>query len=339
MGNKLGWVIAGIFGGFVVIVLVKVILLPSASSPTSATLGPGKLTLQKPEKPLTSIIPAEPSGEGDAGDDYQKAIEIFDENAGVLSKIFQHHPDILEDKYRLTADEIKLLKRLADPIADGAARKKMTYYFRLTPKKIEIPYWADEAERFVDIAQVPLMLFAYHFARGEQEYTLAEKYLFDLMVMGHHLIAERARLDLVQIGVELQKDACDQLDQLYVRWKKPDRARAVRAYCTGLLMMDSTYDSLSLVIWRLKQHKSGAMGPNPGDIFNLVENHADRAVRVEAILGLGVVKLTCTKRGDHKKVRALIDEKLTGGDPIEKAAAECANALDKDGFNRLVNAK
>ncbi len=116
----------------------------------------------------------------------------------------------------------------------------------------------------------------------------------------------------------------------------PSREQA-REYHDGLGGMSSVYTDLDNVIRTFERQESGAHGPHPGDIFNLVANHADRAVRVEAILRLGVVKLTCVSRGDHKRVRDLINEKLDSDDPIEQAAAKCADALDEKGLNRLIS--
>ncbi|MDY7009977.1 MAG: hypothetical protein SVV80_04410 [Planctomycetota bacterium] len=336
MGNKLGWILAGIFGVVVTGVLVASLLFSSPTPPTRATLGKGMLTLQKPRQSLTLILPAEPAAEGNAADDYQRAWKLYDENTEALKDIFKHYNDVAKDKYRLTDDDVALLNRIAGPISAGAAKKEMTYY---SPEKMEIPYWPAEANQFQSLVEVPQMLFVHYAGKGHQGYPAAEKCMFDTLAMANHLINERARVDIVRAGIGLQKSVCELLEQLYDRWEKPERIRAVREYRAGLRDISGIYTDLYAVIWKLERRQSGAFGPNPGDIFNLVENHADRAVRVEAILALGVVKLTCASKGDHRRARELINKKLAADDPIEQTAAKCADALDQEGFDRLVNAK
>ena len=149
------------------------------------------------------------------------------------------------------------------------------------------------------------------------------------------LIQERARLEIVRAGVGLQKVACAGLMELYRRWEKPERTEQVREYLRGLRLMSSVYTSLDKRIWDLHGAPDGTRGLHPGDIFNLVANHQDRAVRVEATLALGVVKLTCTRRGDRKMAQRLIRRMLDSEDPIERAAARSAQALDAAGLERL----
>jgi len=333
MGNRLGWILAGIFGAFVIIVLVKVLFFPSPSDPTRATTGPGMLKLQQPAEPLTTLLPSAPDGEGNAADDYRQAWRFYDKKTEAITAMIEHYVALMKDEYRLTDDDVALLNGVADHISAGTAKKDMSFYIT---EQMEVAYDEPvEADQFQSLAEVLQILFAHHIGKGEGSYPAAEKCLFDILVLGQHLINERARFDIVRTGIGLQKKACKLLGHFYAKWNKPERIKTVREYRTGLGDMSSIYTELYTVVWKLKLQESGAHGPNPGDIFNLVANHADRAVRVEAILGLGMVKLTCGSRGDHKRVRKLIDEKLNSDDPIEKSAAKCADALDEKGLNRL----
>lgn len=337
MGNKLGWILAGIFGAFIIIVLAKVFFFPSPTEPTRATLAPGMLKLQQPAEPLTTLLPSAPDGEGNAADDYRQAMEAYKKNNEAIQAMLEHCGALMKDEYRLTDDDVSLLNLVAKPIAAGAAKKDMSFY---VTGPMEITYDRPiEAERFQSIVDVPYILFTHHVGKGESGYPAAEKCLFDILVLGHHLIDERARLGIVRTGIGLQKIACKSLILLYDKWNKPERAKAVREYRTGLDDMSRIYAKLAGIVREFSRADSDANGPHPGDIFNLVANHADRAVRVEAILRLGVVKLTCVSRGDHKRVRDLIDEKLDGDDPIEKAAAKCADELDEKGLNRMLSGK
>ncbi len=335
MGNRLGWILAGIFGAFVIIVLVVVLFFPSPTDPTQATTGPGMLKLQRPSEPLTTLLPSAPDGEGNAADDYRQAMKSYDKNTEAIRAMLKHYYALMKDEYRLTDDDVALLNSVAKPIAAGAAKKDMSFYFS---ERMEVTYDRPvEAERFQSIVDAPHILFAHYIGKGEAGFAAAEKCIFDVLVLGQHLIDERARLDIVRTGIGLQKNACESLGHLYAKWNKPERIKAVREYRAGLGDMSSIYTDLDNVIRTFARAESDANGPRPGDIFNLVANHADRAVRVEAILSLGMVKLTCAGRGDHKRVRDLINEKLDSDDPIEKSAAKCADALDEKGLNRMLS--
>jgi len=335
MGGKFGWVVAMVMGTFVAILVVKLVLYPSPTPPSAETAGAEMLALQKPEKPLTLVLPAEPAGGGDAGDDYWRAIQLYDDHAEALKQILKRVGRAGAEGFPLSAEEVGVLEPIARAVAEGAARKKMTYYFRLTPKKIEIPYFAAAAQDFTGLGQVLELLGRHHLSRGREGFAQAEKMFFDLFAMAHHLIQERARLEIVRAGVGLEKVACTGLMELYRRWDKPRRLEQVRRYYRGLRLMSSVYTSLDKRIWDLHGAPDGTRGLHPGDIFNLAANHQDRAVRVEATLALGVVKLTCTRRGDRKMAERLIRRKLESEDPIERAAARSAQALDAAGLKRL----
>lgn len=335
MGEKLHWLVAGILGAGVAAIIIVVVFFPFPSDPTSATLGPDKLVKLKPRKEITLVLPARPSAKGNAGDDYHRAIQLHKQNRDAIMDVCARLPQIVEGQYTLTEADRKLLDPIQEAIAAGAAKERMTYSFHLTPKKIEVPYHAAEAMDFQHLADVPILLSRACEAAGEQTYPKAERCLFDLFTMGYHMMAERARMEIILYGVGLQKNACDLLIRLYAtKWNRRDRAKQVRQYADGLEHISLVYgDHYNRVIWKLPP------ALNPGDVFNLVENHADRAVRLEAILALGVVKLTGNQRGDRTKVRRLIAKKLDSADPIEREFAKAANALDQELLRRLAQAR
>jgi hypothetical protein len=274
MGSKLGWILAAVLVASI-LTYAAWQLLPglegyfSATRPTRATTARGMLSLLGPAEPLSLALGKDLSGEGDAGDDYDRALKAYRDNRSAIREICRHAPEVAQGQYRLIDDDLMLLKQVAEPITAGAAKRKMTYVFRKTPKVIKIPYFAAEAEAFQDLCDVPRMLAVHYESTGED---------------------------------------------------------------------GSTYNELFAVVWRI-QRRGRVYGPHPGDIFNLVENHQDRAVRVEAILGLGVVKLTVAGRGDRRRTAKLIGEKLLSEDEIERAAAGCAESLDAAGLKQLAGAK
>jgi len=138
------------------------------------------------------------------------------------------------------------------------------------------------------------------------------------------MVDERARLDIVKGGLVTQENACDTLISLYRRWKRPDRVNAVKAYKGGLLEITRQYTYLRGVIWGIA---SPWRCPHPGDVFNLAANHADRAIRVEAIIVLGIIRHGQIERGDQRIVRKLIDKYLKSSDELEAAAAKAADEM------------
>ena len=328
MGKALSWVLAGMFGAFALIMIVKYAFYPSPTSP-SLTGRSEMLSFQRPEEPLALVIGAEPAAAGDAGGDYRLAMDVYSENTQAIDEMIERarDGDLARGEYRYTPEQLALLGKAADHVADAAAKRKMSFYFRLTPKEIKRPYFAIEADRFQELYDTLYALAIHHvFVGGEQEYPRAEKCLFHALVMGRHMVDERARLDIVNQGLVIQESACDTLISLYRLWKKPDRVDAVKAYKGGLLEITSQYTALQGVIWGIE---SLWRCPHPGDVFNLAANHEDRAIRVEAIVVLGIIRHGQIGRGDQRIVRKLIDQKLRSSDELEAAAAEAADEMTR----------
>jgi hypothetical protein len=228
---------------------------------------------------------------------------------------------------------LALLGKVAAHVADAAAKKNMSFYFRLTPKEIKRPYFAVEADRFQELYDVLDVLVRHHvLVGGEQEYPKAEKCLYHALVMGRHMVDERARFDIVSQGLVIQESACDTLIALYRMWKKPDRADAVKAYKGGLVEITRQYAALRGVVWGIA---SPWRCPHPGDVFNLAANHADRAIRVEAIVVLGIIRHGQIGRGDQWIVRKLIDKYLKSEDELEAAAAKAADEMTQEDLRMM----
>ena len=326
MGKALSWVLAGMFGAFALIMIVKYAFYPSPTSPSLTGLS-GMLSFQRPEEPLALVIGSEPAAAGDAAGDYRLAMDVYRENTQAIDEMIAHSRDgdLARGEYRYTPEQLALLGKVAAHVADAATKKKMSFYFRLTPKEIKRPYFAVEADRFEELYDILDVLVRHHVLVGdEQEYPQAEKYLFHALVMGRHMVDERARFDIVKGGLDIQDSACNMLIALYRRWKKPDRVDAVKAYKGGLLEITCQYTALQPVIWGIE---SRWRCPHPGDVFNLAANHEDRAIRVEAIIVLGIIRHGQIGRGDQRIVRKLIDQKLRSRDELEAAAAEAADEM------------
>ncbi len=329
MDTKVAWIVAGVFGVLVAGVIVKMTAFPSPSGPTYRTLAKGMLTLRNPEYPITHVLPSAPTGGGDAGDDYHQAIQAYKAREDAIE-------DICIKREALSAEEIKTLTDIQAHIAAGARREKMTYTFRLTPREIPIPYEAPEVDDFQDVANVCERLFQYHLRQGAAGYPKAERVMFDLFTVGRHMINERSRLDTVMRGLGLQQHVCERLVGLYsgARWNQPTKLRNVQEYADGLEPMAMVYSGHQKeVIWS-GSHQTGK-AKAIGDVFNLVNKHADPAVRAEATLVLGILKLNARTRGDKNYAARLIRKQLKSANPVEQAAARAADALDHEGLEKL----
>ena len=329
MGNKLPWILAGVFGAFVVAVIVKFVVLPAPTGP-AATAPPAMLALRQPEEPLSLVIGSEPSGAGNAGNDYKLAMDAYQANKRDIEKIMRRGRGIARKEYRYTPEELAVLKNVADHVAAGAGKEKMSL---CSADEIRMPYYpfkADQYQQLMDVLDV--LTLHYRMAEDEKGYAQAEKCYFDMLVMGRHMVDERGRFLIVHRGIGIQEIACDGLVRLYGRWQKPDKLKNAKAYRNGLLALGNQYSDLRNVL-RTLDPKWGSQ--HPGDIFNLVANHADPAVRVEAIIRLGQVTHSLLGRGDRRRLRQLIEAKLASDDEMEQAAARAADTMTADDVRAL----
>lgn len=330
MGGKLPWVIAALVGGLLAIFIVWVVFFPQPTLPTLATAAAGKLELKTPAAAITLVLPAAASGGGDAGDDYKQAIDKYDADRQAIRAVLRRDRGMILRGHRLSEQELLTLRPVRQAIARAATKAKMTFYFRHTPKVVEPPFMPKMRQQFQELWNVLEFLALYNIALGQDNYEQAQQCLLDGFTMGWHLVQERSRLDMVGKGLAMMKDACDGLVYLYGpgALNQPQRRTEVERYRDEL-------DLASIAYWELEMEVIRHLPPHPGDIFNLAENHADPAVRRMATLWLGVVRLTCTQRGDNRHVRKLIAQKLNSEDEIERACALAASKLDQVGLNLM----
>ena len=349
--SKLGWIVGGTIGLIATFLIVKVVFYPDPSPPRK-TAKAGMMKYWEIGESLT-LVTAEPSAGGDAGDDYDAAVKAKDadkERIHNITVLADHTTiDAISGKgLALTEADAAYLKTIAAPVAVGVAKKDMKYYFRFTPKVIPVEgtgptpqkYRPTEEEALTDVAQCLYFLAQYYIAHNQPDE--AEKCYLNIAVMGWHMINERARMDTVLWGEGLQEAYLlgDRrifygLADLYLKQGRQDRVDALKKYVEGLFDLKSFYTELENCIWGLEKQEAGNIGLYPGDIYNIIQHHPDRAVRAEATLGLGLLKYTVSSRGDQKMLRKLMDRQLATSDEIEKAAGDAANSLDDRGKSIL----
>lgn len=337
MGNKAGWIVAGVL----VLVVAGIIFLninpfePQPSAPTYATLGQGALDFKDIDTQPAGIIPAKPSGAGNAADDYAQAIRIYKSNQEMLKKVIA--PDYIDGIWggsqKLADNEIQALKQVDQHIAAGAAKEKMEYCLAHTPKEFNVGWRYRPADDLMKIARCEEALAGDHFAR--KEFAQCEPILQRVFVMGLHLINERARAYATVTGIDVQNIAIMRMaNQLYKGmgedvFKK--KLKPLQEYLDRL-------QSLNLAL-TTKDHILRVAKPEPGDVFNIVgspmdpgtyKGDKDHAWRVQGILTLGIVKFVATEEGDRKYAEKLIDQYVGSKDPLEAAAAAAAKAFTRE---------
>lgn len=330
MGNKLGWILAGVLVLALAGFIIWRVFFPGHSGP-DATLRAGMLDLKTIEVPVSDVAGFTPSESGNAGDEYAEAARIAAESK---LEITGAQVAIQEAKGRpaaVNATALGVLEKIASHVARGARRKEMKYLFVHTPKTLQVGIRVPALDALAEVTGAMETLSDCHVSH--KKYDEAEKALLDLFVMGRHMIDERSHWDLVSRGIGAQRGACNRLFPLYETHKKsPERVAALLRYRGALSAFSEFYTVEKYkILWTtghsLATHQS--RGPNPGDVFNIIENDKDRAWRVQAVLMLGIIQYTA-EPADAKYSRKLIGRLVGDSDEIIAAAAKAAKDLKQE---------
>lgn len=345
MGNKTGWIVAGVLVGAILVFLFFFIFMPPASVPF-ATAQPGFMDFKIPETPLTAIIPAEdiPDDPGNAADDYAKAVTFYKQHKGDIDATADAEDETSAYNVAIKAPDpwvlpnFKIVKQLADMVAAGTKKAEMKYTFVMTPKKLRPFFQLKYARDLYQISLGPFQCYQVHFDR--KEYPQAEKCIQDTFFVGWHMFNERALPDMSMQGIDIMIEAVAHLENVYRAWDKApkDRIRALREYGSELREIRENWRQKRTLLWDSLPSGLGSISSefHAGDVFNMAENEQDHAWKTQAILCLGPMKFRCVdSRGDSKKVRDLIAYYLQSDDPLFKAAAECAKAMTVEQYQRL----
>ena len=330
MAMKLGIVIAGVLVLALVAFVVLRVVFPSPHDPTGATLKRGVLDLKTVKVSVAEVLGAEPSGAGNAGDDYAQAVQLAKQKTDELDPLRD------EEKLEQLADGALFIERplqqslesIYAHVRNGAAKKDMNYVLVHTPKKLETAYY----QSFVtDLARVGAALDVLgKFHLGRKKLPEAEQVFKAKATLGWHMVGERALPAMVHQGLQIQYDALFGLNDVYLKWDEAHKSRidSLQRYADGLKAAERSYNDKAKIVWVVR--------PKPGDIFNIIENDEDLAWRRQGTLALGIVKFySKNHRGDSRYTRKLIDENLNSSDPITKAAAQAANDLTYEQYVRL----
>jgi len=122
--------------------------------------------------------------------------------------------------------------------------------------------------------------------------------------------------------------------ELYSTWEgHSSQAKQVEQYKQGLMTVSSFFDN------KLKYMNNGFASreapPNPGDIFNVLENDKDPCWRFQAVLSLGLLKFhpAGRDRGDIRYIKTLLENALQSSNQNERAAAKAAKEFTLEDYN------
>ena len=326
MGNKTGWALG--IGGAILVAAVAVYLLylSPPDSPTDDTLRQGALELKEPSMSIDAVLGRMPSGDCNAGDAYARAAAVWEKHKARFKKIYH----ILDSTPRhLTPDELALCNEVYDKLKPAIRCESMRYTFVHTAKELRVSAFAKGVEELLGLNDV-LECLAEHYRRTEnykQVVTVNEHRL----VLGWHMMNERARMQMVTAGMDIMQAALMYLETFHGEIGKPGRAEAAGEYNADISTARAAMDAKRKIVWTLAEREDGKKAPQPGDLFRIIEHDQDRTWRVEAILALAVLRHTDRDhRGNMRKINALLDQAAGSDDELIRAAAEVARTRTKE---------
>ena len=344
IGNKKGWLIAAFIAAaalLMVLVVVMRIAFGVTSGATAATLAEGKLDLWTIGQPIASVVDTPPTGGGDAGGDYATAIRVYGENeqqirdlqrdlrewrrdARRLMSRLAHEPQEVQDRevQALQVTFPPVVAEILGAMAKGARQEDMAYVSVRAGYELTVSRSIEASQGFTALAQLVIAIAEYRIYRGE--HAQAVEPLQNMCVMGWHMFNERAHTEMMYKGLIIQADAVRMLQYAYSGLAEEDKFARAGDYLLAIEQIIERFETKRDVIMPAPEEH---LTVNPGDVFNIVNNDADRAWRVQGILALGVLKFQALDRNDHRMVRKLIRENLTSDEPLIRAAAMAARDL------------
>jgi len=334
VGNKTGWIIAGVIVLAILGIVVKVWLFPSPSRPTSTTLKKGFMDELVVDASLALVTGAVPAGSGNAGDDYKAAFDAYTRNKALLEEfdkeLGRNNGEVRLTSGKLTppADVLDALKEIAGHVEAGAQKGSFEYLFTHTPKSFEVGYKCAGVVDMLVVYNAVLRLVWYHW--GLKEYDKIAELQKNLIVMGAHMAGEGARLHMTESGLSIQYAVANDLAGNY--------RNAGEAYSDKIAPLEKYGRAVNVALRRVNAI-NGLFKDTTlpvGDILNIADKHKDRAVRVQAILFLARVRFEVSgRRGDIRYANKLIDRYADSSDPFEAAAAGAADDLTEEGWKKL----
>ncbi|MHC4562453.1 MAG: hypothetical protein ACYS8X_06735 [Planctomycetota bacterium] len=325
LGNIAGWVVSGLMVAGIVLFLVVPVAAPSPSTPEIKAARTGFLSSYAPDVSITSVLPAEPSGSGNAGDDYFQAVKIWRDNEQELDALVEA---LL--RRRPPAPLPAIVNEIIEHVRKGAAKAKMEYVFVHTDKKLKVSRFYRPARELNDVAILLQQLGHFHLENERYEVAID---LFQLIfVMGWHMFEERAIVDMMFQGLGIQQSAADLLAMAYRKQDMNEQAEATKKYRVALSSVELKCNDKLDLLWGVGVRSDTL---RPADVFAVAERDADRAWRVQATFSLGILKFAVRHDGDRRLNKRLIEKFMKSDDPLIRSAAEASRRLKLSDFRML----
>ncbi|MCK5114819.1 MAG: hypothetical protein KAR11_08675 [Phycisphaerae bacterium] len=309
--------IPAILAAVVILYLANRVMYPSPEPPTTATTATGALQLQAANAPLADVIGFVPSGEGNAAEDYNRAADYATEHQTELQ---QGREDIISNRTPQNYHK-KVYAKIAELMAPALDKQQMQYTFVFTPKKLKVVFTPDGIKKLDTLADVLECLYTHYYFTGQ--FDKAVQIASQELVLGWHMVNERSRTGMVMDGILLQTRALLSLQNAYRKQQQTGKAEACAAYRTQLNDALDVLEKKMSSLWKLNDS-------SPGDAYNIIENDEDRACRVDAILALGLQKITAKGHRGNDRVRDnLLNKYAQSDDELLRAAAEAAKTCTK----------
>ena len=325
--NKItGLIVGGILLLIVAGVIVKVFVFPSTDAPTRETSKSGFMDVIEVDAKITDVLGAAPSGTGDAAEHYARAIELFFTNY-----------DIIEDAAAALAggdaqgcaEALKTLDEIRGHIGNGAKQASMKYLARHASGKLQVSKRQEDVERLGQTVDALKILGDYYIANNRLKD--ANAMYRDMFVVGWHMIEAHSHMHMALYGQDIAATALSGMSKSIERGLDKDtdyeRRAPLHAYLGALNEFRSVYEEKSMVFHKVRLEA--------GDIWNIAENDKDRAWRVQAILGMGLMRFTHeSSKANTARNNETIEKFLNSEDPLEKMAAQAAKAYTEIDFNQ-----
>jgi hypothetical protein len=319
-GIIVGAVLVSIVGG----VILKTLVFPSSEAPTRATTRTGFMDLIEVDIKIADILGSEPSGSGDAGGHYAKAVKLYLANKDAF---FDATLAIGEGDAKDYPEVLKVFEGIRAHVSAGAKQADMTYMLKYDSGKLAVSKEQDVVFDLATTIQILDTLGDYYI--NNKRYKDADALFRDMLTAGWHMMKERAHLHMVMAGEIVQgvamRGMIRSFDKDMERDAKLKLAEPLKDYNSALNDFSRRY------IHKIKILSKARL--DAGDVWNIAENDKDRAWRVQAILAMGMIKFTRPTGANAARNTALIEKFLTSEDPLEKAAAEAAKAYTEKEFN------
>lgn len=325
MGNKLGWILSGVFVFIVITAAVIIIINPFASF-DPVRLKPGDMKkIEISDKQFAHIVGSMPSGGGNAAEDYKLAVDLCDQIKDKLGDE-KFLMEMYKSSARLDASTLAVCQKIRKHVQAGISKKKMDY----TLKYSSGPFISvcPEADELYNVSSAMISLLMRHYL-NQKDYDKCIAIARETLVLGWHMVSERGRAPMFRQGLAVQQDSIEFLKVCYMKKGNEPKMNIAQDYGNLLFGAVGRYEILAGAVNRQEAE--------PGDLVYMIENSEDRMWKAEAIVWLKFIRdYTLDYDGSVKrKFGGILDKYRSSSDPYIKKAVKSVEENPKVGEELL----